>query len=611
MEHMVPCRFVASTICLDVRSALQSLVLAALVLFCFVPASQGQIKKSVLMINELGQSHPGPVLVTNAIISALHSDPQFDVELYWENLDATDISDAMRSELRDSITKKHRKHNLALIVLMGPDPLRLLADPSKKFYPDIPVVFCCSVAGQIDPRSADSRSTGSWFQLDPAKTLDAAVHLLPNTRHVFVIGGQSRYDRSLTALVKSNLSSYRTGLDITYLTDLSMNDLQERLKQVPSDSIVLYISFFKDAQGRYFLNVAEALPMITAASNAPVFAVSDTYLGHGVVGGFVVSFEEQGEIAARNVREILGGKAPRQIPVVYAPSVYMFDWRELQRWKLDERKLPVASTVLFRESTAWERHKWSVLTGLLFFAGLIVLIAFLLLERKKLRSARAVQHQLSGILINAQEAERRRLAAELHDDFSQRLALLALGLGTAAQIIPESPEEANRQLQELSNDAGNIGADLHTLSHRLHSASLESLGLAPTVSAFCKEFSAQQGVKIEFTHDHIPRKINADVGLCVFRIVQEGLRNIKKHSGAHSAQVRLRVNGSAVHLLISDQGTGFDPKELKMREGLGIWSMGERARLLSGRFQIRSAVGKGTIIDVRVPLEQSLAKAIA
>src|SRR5579862_3752733 len=144
MEHMVPCRFFGSTICLEVRSALQSFVLATLVLFCVVPASQGQIKKSVLMINELGQSHPGPVLVTNAIISALHSDPQFDVELYWENLDATDISDAMRSELRDSITKKHRKHNLALIVLMGPDPLRLLADPSKKFYPDIPVVFCCS-----------------------------------------------------------------------------------------------------------------------------------------------------------------------------------------------------------------------------------------------------------------------------------------------------------------------------------------------------------------------------------------------------------------------------------------------------------------------------------
>jgi signal transduction histidine kinase len=284
----------------------------------------------------------------------------------------------------------------------------------------------------------------------------------------------------------------------------------------------------------------------------------------------------------------------------------MFDWRELERWKLDERKLPGASNVLFRETTTWERQKWSILTGLLFLAGLIVLIAFLLLERKKLRSARATQHQLSGILINAQEAERRRLAAELHDDFSQRLALLALGLGTAAQIIPESPQEANRQLQELSNDAGNIGADLHTLSHRLHSASLESLGLAPTVSAFCKEFSAQQGVKIEFTHDHIPRKINPDVALCVFRIVQEGLRNIKKHSGAHSAQVRLQVNGNAIHLLISDQGTGFDPKELKMREGLGIWSMGERASLLGGRLQIRSVAGKGTIIDVRVPLEQPL-----
>ena len=136
------------------------------------------------------------------------------------------------------------------------------------------------------------------------------------------------------------------------------------------------------------------------------------------------------------------------------------------------------------------------------------------------------------MLINAQEAERRRLAAELHDDFSQRLAMVALGLGTAAQIIPNSPQEANRQLQNLSNQVGNIGGDLHTLSHRLHSASLESLGLAPTVGAFCKEFSAQQGVKVEFTHNRIPRKIDQEVGLYVFRIVQEGLRNMKKHSGA-------------------------------------------------------------------------------
>ncbi len=607
MKRMAPCRRFPSTIYLFTRSALRCLVVAALVLIYFAPASQGKVKKYVLMIN--AQSHPGPLLVTNAILSALHSDPRFDVELYWENLD-DDISNARRSELQDSIVKKHRNHKCDLIVLMG-DPLPLLADPSKKFYPDIPILFCCSFPGQIDPRSTGSQSTGSWFQLNPAETLDAAVRLLPNTRHVFVIAGQSRYDRGLTALVKAGLTFYRTGFDITYLTDLSMDELQERLKQLPSNSIVLYVSFFKDAQGRNFLNVTEALPMIMAASNAPVFGVSDTYVGHGIVGGFVVSFEEQGRIAARNVLEILGGKAAQDIPIVYAPSVYMFDWRELRRWNMDERKLPAASTVVFRETTAWERHKWSVFTGLLFLAGLILAIARLLFERKQLRSAREAQHQLSGMLINAQEAERRRLAAELHDDFSQRLAMVALGLGTAAQIIPNSPQEANRQLQNLSNQVSDIGGDLHTLSHRLHSASLESLGLAPTVGAFCKEFSAQQGVKVEFTHNRIPRKIDQEVGLCVFRIVQEGLRNMKKHSGAASAQVSLQMIGNSIHLRISDHGVGFDPKDLTMKEGLGVRSMAERAHLLGGNFEIRSVAGRGTVIDVRAPLERQSAQAIA
>jgi signal transduction histidine kinase len=130
-----------------------------------------------------------------------------------------------------------------------------------------------------------------------------------------------------------------------------------------------------------------------------------------------------------------------------------------------------------------------------------------------------------------------------------------------------------------------------------------SLGLAAGVRAFCKEFSAQQGIEIEFSHNDIPRKIRPDVVLCVFRIVQEGLRNMKKHSGAASALVCLQVIGSRIHLHISDQGVGFDPKEQKMREGLGVRSMEERARFLGGRFEIRSKTGRGTILAVRLPLQ--------
>ena len=111
------------------------LVLAALVLVSFAPASQRQSKKNVLMIIEIGQSHPAPALVTNQILSALGSDPRFDAELHWENLDAIDISDEARNELRDSILRKYRNVHWDLIVLVGPDPLRLFAEPSQNVLP--------------------------------------------------------------------------------------------------------------------------------------------------------------------------------------------------------------------------------------------------------------------------------------------------------------------------------------------------------------------------------------------------------------------------------------------------------------------------------------------
>ena len=551
------------------------------------PPPMGQVRKNVLMISIVGQSHPGPVIVTNLILSALHSDPRFQVEFYWENLDAVYHPEEWQEQL-DSVVQQYRHLKLDLIVLMGPNAIQLLAEP-KAIFPNVPVVFCCTAPGQIDQMRADHRSTGSWFQLEPAKTVEAALGLLPETRHLFVVAGQSDYDRRLTALVKTDLISYENKLDVTYLTDLPMSKLQERLRHLPDHSIVLYLSFFKDAQGREFLNIAEALPMIAGAANAPVFGIADTYLGHGIVGGFVVSFEEQGKIVGRDALEILAGKPPQDIPIVHGPSLYLFDWRELQRWKLDESRLPAGSTVLFRQPTLWEQHRRTLLIGLLVLVSLSLLTIYLLFERKQLDAARNEQMRLSGMLINAQEDERARLASELHDDFSQRLAVLSLGLETAAEIVPESPAEANRQLHELMNSASEIGADLHTLSHRLHSSTLERLGLAAGVAAFCKEFTAQQGIQVVFSHEDVPRSVSPDVALCLFRIVQEGLRNVKKHSGAANAQVRLETMDDTLHLSISDDGTG-----IRRERGCrwpGARSVEHAGAGASGRWTIRNSFG--------------------
>ena len=433
--------------------------------------------------------------------------------------------------------------------------------------------------------------------------MDAAIRLLPDTRQVFVVAGRSRYDRGLTAFVKAELSPYENRLTITYLTDLPMSNLLARVRHLPSHSIVLYLTFFKDVEERAFLNSIDVLPKIAAASNSPVFGMSDTYLGRGIVGGQVVSFEEQGKIAARDIVEILGGKPPRDIPIVHAPSTYLFDWRELQRWKLDESKLPAGSAILFREPSVWQQYKRTLLIGLLIIVSLGLLIVYLLFERKQLKQAREAQEQLSGLLINAQEQERSRLAAEIHDDFSQRLAVLSLRLETVAERVSESMPETNRQMEELLQLASQLGEDLHTLSHRLHSSTLEGLGIVAGVGSFCKEFNAQHGTQVAFSHHNIPPSVSAEVALCLFRIVQEGLRNVQKHSGAAHAEVKLEMLDGELHLSISDDGAGFNVKDGATPQGLGLCSMRERARLVDGRFKIHSEKEKGTRIDVWTPIE--------
>ncbi|WP_263365386.1 histidine kinase [Edaphobacter bradus] len=208
--------------------------------------------------------------------------------------------------------------------------------------------------------------------------------------------------------------------------------------------------------------------------------------------------------------------------------------------------------------------------------------------------------ELSGRLIDLQEKERSRLARELHDDFNQRLAVLAIDLERAAQTVSDSPIEASQRLHELWNRASEIGADLHSLSHRLHSSTLESLGLVLGVSSLCGEFAEQHGIQVDFTHENIPRSVPPDIGLCLFRVTQEGLRNMKRHSGVSRAEVRLEGTEQAIWLSIADKGRGFDLS--RARTGLGIRSMQERLRLLGGRFEIRSQPGEGTEIHVLVPL---------
>jgi PAS domain S-box-containing protein len=207
----------------------------------------------------------------------------------------------------------------------------------------------------------------------------------------------------------------------------------------------------------------------------------------------------------------------------------------------------------------------------------------------------------NGRLIMAQEQERSKIARELHDELSQRMARLLIRLERCLHGTEGTSTTIRERLTNAVEMASEISAALRDLSHVLHPGTLAALGLEGSVAACCREFSEQHNLRVTFVHCDIPKDSPADVNLCLFRIVQEALQNVAKHSGAQEARVSLSGNGEQIHLQVDDSGIGFDPRSSRMTGTLGLVSMRERVRLVGGHISIQSTPASGTRIDVHVP----------
>jgi PAS domain S-box-containing protein len=226
-------------------------------------------------------------------------------------------------------------------------------------------------------------------------------------------------------------------------------------------------------------------------------------------------------------------------------------------------------------------------------------------ERRKaeeaLRESQDELRLLGGRLLQAQETERRRIARELHDDLSQRLALLSVELDVLSQKPTVSSTQIGERVRELLAQVKQLSSTVHDLSHELHPSKLEQLGLVTAVHGLCKELSQSHGLPIEFNSHQVQDAIPEETALCLYRIVQEALSNVIKHSGARHAGVTLHGGMDSISLRIVDDGAGFDPRSVDGKGGLGLVSMRERLRLIGGAITIDSQTASGTRIDVRVP----------
>ena len=200
-------------------------------------------------------------------------------------------------------------------------------------------------------------------------------------------------------------------------------------------------------------------------------------------------------------------------------------------------------------------------------------------------------------LIAAQEQERTRIARELHDDINQRLAMLAVEL----EQVQNDPSEIQQRVSRLRKQTTEISNDVQALSHDLHSSQLEYLGAVGGMKSWCKEFGERQGMQIDCRQD-VRSTLPQEIGLCLFRVLQEALHNAAKHSGVKRIEVQLHEESDQIHLTIRDLGKGFDVEAAKNGRGLDLTSMQERVRLVNGITEIQAKPMGGTTVHVRVPL---------
>ena len=340
--------------------------------------------RRVLIINVFDPlSSPGVAELDQGIIASLDRSP-YQIELYSEDLEMTLFPDeAHQQQFREWYTRKYHDRKPDVIIAVGLEPIKFLALSHKVSFPDTPIVFCGSTEDMLGQLKLDSDFTGVWEVAQPEKTLLAALHLQPGTKHVMVVGGSGPYDRYLEAIARESFRKYEARFDFQYLTDLDMPTLLERLKHLPDDTIVYHTSLMQDASGTRFIDATQSVPLIASASRAPVFVVDDVDLGGGTAGGDLLSFTSDGRVVGEMAVRVLNGEKPRDIPIVKSANVYMFDWRALQRWGLRESDLPPDTTVLNREPTVWESYKGYIIGGIALILAEALLIFALVWQRAR------------------------------------------------------------------------------------------------------------------------------------------------------------------------------------------------------------------------------------
>jgi signal transduction histidine kinase len=487
---------------------------------------------------------------------------------------------------------------LDLVAAVGASAAVFVGRHRAELFGSVPVLICGLDARRLPEvqRSADQALVS--IRLDPSGIVENILRVLPWTRRVVVVLGDSPVEKVWRILVEREFERFSGRVTFQWLNALPVDGMRHAVASLPPGSAVFFGTLNVDAAGVAF-EAFEGLAAIRTASNAPVFGLFENQLGKGIVGGPLVSITGEGKRSARVALEILRGRPVADIAIPPAePTRDVYDWRELRRWGIDRKRLPAGSELRYRPPSLWEAYRRQALIGFGVVAVESALIAALVAQRARRRRAEVRVRGLNRRLIRAQEDERKAIARELHDDFAQRLARLSIDV---AQLSRASGSPAAAATAEMQGELSRMSNDVHRLAYQLHPSTLDDLGLTEALRIECDRVSRGESVVVRLQAPEAPPDLPRDTALGLFRIAQEALRNAVRHARPSAVDLALETTPAGVRLSIQDDGSGFDPEADRGRPSLGLASMRERAELFGGRIDIRSAPGRGTTIEAWAP----------
>ncbi|MQA92121.1 MAG: PAS domain S-box protein [Gemmatimonas sp.] len=382
---------------MSVKTILRPLCMALIAMQAGDLTAQDEIQR-VLVVYPERTDLRGFSMMDAGLVGTLQERATGKVEVYREEMDLSRLgTEEYLASLREHLREKYEGDSFDVAVGVTGESLDFLLGDGDPVFPGVPIVFSGIDDDELDDRRLPANVTGVLMRREFAPTLDIALRLHPETRHVVFVAGTSKFDRRLTERAKREFQSYAGELEFTYLTDLSLEELLAELAQLPPRTIVLYSTLFRDGIGQGFVP-HDVVAQVSGASSRPVYGFLDQNIGRGIVGGHVYSLNTHGSRVGEYVLSVLSGESPSDLPLVDAGiSETQFDWRQLDRWSIPERYLPSPAVIRFRDRSIWGQYRLQAV-------GTIALLLF--------------QTGMIGALL-VQHVRRRQTEAELRDSESR------------------------------------------------------------------------------------------------------------------------------------------------------------------------------------------------